>query len=147
MGRVRQIKHHSRMWFRPTAIIDSTPRKLLYKIDTAIKMQTPIRIDINIQRSVISRCVDQSNVSGLQEVVIDDDVFLVRSDFDVMRSDCWLDGAWVIESLNVVEVRDIEGCNVVICCEGEVCIFSVLGDIGAGGVRLVTCLGRERGTR
>ena len=83
----------------------------------------------------------------MQEVVSDDDVFLVRSDFDVMRSDCWLDGAWVIESLNVVEVRDIEGSNVVICCEGEVCIFSVLGDVGAGGVRLVTCLGRERGTR
>jgi hypothetical protein len=134
------------MWFCPTAIIDSTPRKLLYKIDAAIEMQTPIWIDINIQRSVIRRRIDQSNVSGLQEVISDDDMFLVRSDFDVMRSDCWLDGVWVVKSLDVAKVSDVEGGDVVVCCEGEVCIFSVLGDVGAGGVRLVTCLERERGT-
>jgi hypothetical protein len=134
------------MWFCATPIIDSTPRKLLYKIDTAIKMQTPIWVKINIQRSVIGGCIDQSDVSGLQEVISDNDVFLVRSDFDVMRSDCWLDGVWVVESFNVAEVRDIEGGDVVVCCEGEVCVFSVLGDVRAGGVRLVTCLERERGT-
>lgn len=90
-------------------------------------MQAPIGININIKCLEISRCVDQSDISGLHEIIGDNDVFLVGGDFDVVGSDCGLDFVGVVEALDVVKVGDVEGCDVVCCCEGEVGEFSVLG--------------------
>jgi hypothetical protein len=121
------------MRFSPSAIIDPAPRKLLLKINRAIEMQTSIRVDINIQRAIISWCVDESDVTGLHKVIGDNDVFLIRDDLDVVWSNGWLCDGGVVETLDVGEVADIKGGDVIVCCEGEVCEFSVLGDVGAGG--------------
>ena len=83
-------------------IVDSSPAKLLREINSAIEVQAAIRIDVNIQRFEIGRCVDQSDVPSLHEVVSYHDVFLVRCDFDVMWADGRLHGVWIIETFDVV---------------------------------------------
>jgi hypothetical protein len=133
MRRICQIKHNAGVRLGSTTIINSTPGELLLEVNTAIEMQTSIRVDINIECAVISGCVDESDIAGLNKVICDDDVFLVRGDFDVVRSDCGLGHRGVIETLDVIEVTDVKGCDVVRCGECEVCEFPVLGDIGTGG--------------
>jgi hypothetical protein len=114
------------MRLRPTPV-----RKLLLEINSPIKVETSIRIDINIQRLEISRCVDETNIASLDEVIRDDDVFLVGGDFDVVGSDGGLDCGGVVETLDVAEVRDVERGDVVVGCEGEVGEAAVFGDVGA----------------
>ena len=132
MRRIRQIKHNTGVRLGPSTIINPTPGKLLLKINTAIEMQTAIRIDINIQRAVISRCVDEPNIAGLNKVICDNDVLLIWCDLDVVRSDSWLSNGRIIETLDVGEVADVEGGDVVVCSECEICEFPVLSDVGAG---------------
>jgi hypothetical protein len=117
---------------RATTIIDPSPRKLLLEINTAIKMQTTIWIDVNVQRSVIGRGVDQSDGAGLHEVIGYNNVLLVWRDLDVVRADCRLSDGRIIETLYIREIRDVEGSDVVICREGEVGESSILCDVGAG---------------
>jgi hypothetical protein len=68
-------------------------------------------------------------------------VALVRRDLDVVRADGRLDLVWVVEPLDVVEVADVEGCDVVGGREGQVDEAAVLGDVGAvlRGEWLVGC--------
>ena len=68
----------------------------------------------------------------MDKVVSYDGVLLVRRDLDIVRTDCWLDGVWVVETLNACNIRDVEGCDMVVYCEGEVYEFSVLADVGTG---------------
>lgn len=93
-------------------------RKLTLKINRAIKPQAPIRININIQRLKISRGINKPNIPRLDEIIRYDDVFLIRGDFDVVWADGGLDGIWIVETFDIVEVGDVEGCNVVGGCEG-----------------------------
>lgn len=85
------------MWLRAPTV-----RKLLLEVNRTIEAQSSVGQDINIECFVISRSVDKTNVAGLDEVVGDDDVFLVRGDFYVVGSDGGLDFIGVIESLDIV---------------------------------------------
>jgi hypothetical protein len=58
-------------------------------------------------------------------------VLLVGRDLDVVRADGRLVLVRVVETLDVVQVADVEGCDVVGCCEGQVDEAAVLGDVGA----------------
>lgn len=82
-------------------------------------MQGAIRVDIDIQRLVICGSVDQPDGTRLHKVIRYDDVLLVGRDFDVMRTNGWLYFIWVVEALDVVEVGDIKGCDMVACCDGH----------------------------
>jgi hypothetical protein len=106
-------------------------RKLLLEINSPIKMQTSIRIDINIQRLEICRRIDETNIASLDEVVCDDDVLLVGRDLDVVGTDGGLDCGGVIETLDITEVGDVERSDVVVGCEGKVGEAAVFGDVGA----------------
>lgn len=106
--RIRQIKDHNRMRLRTTTI-----RKLLREVNTPIKVHTSVLIEVDVQRLKVSGRVDESDLTGLDEVVRDDEVFLVRGDFDIVGSDAGLVFVWVVEALDVVEVADVEGGDVV----------------------------------
>jgi hypothetical protein len=62
-------------------------------------MQTPIGIDVNIQGLEVRRCVDETDVASLDEVIRDNDVLLVGRDLDVVRPDGGLDCSWVVRRL------------------------------------------------
>lgn len=79
-----------------------TLREITLEINRAIEAQASIRVDINIQSLEISRSVNQSNISCLDKVISDNDVFLIRCYFDVVRSDGGLNGIGVVESFDVV---------------------------------------------
>jgi len=150
MSRISQVEHNTRMRLRTSTIVDPSPAELLLKINAAIEVQAAIRIDVNVQRSVVSWRVNESNVPSLHEVIGDDDVFLIRSNLDIMRTDGRLNGVWIVETHDVVQVADVEGCDVVVCCQGEVGEAAVLGDIGAGRSLVETqviAVGEKRLTR
>jgi len=69
---IGQIQSDRRMWLRTTSI-----GVRARNIDTPIKMQGAIWVDINIQRLEAGGGVDKPNLSGLKEVVGHDDMFLV----------------------------------------------------------------------
>ena len=129
MIRIRQIKNNTRMRLRTPSI--GVRRR---EINRTIEVQTAIIIDINIQSLEIRRRVQDANLPGLHKVIGDDNVFLVRGDLDVMGPDRRLHFVWVVEALDVVEVGDVERGDVVGCCEGEVGVFCVGCDVGAGSV-------------
>ena len=89
------------------------------KVNAPIKVQRPIRVDIDIQRLEVSGGVDKADLAGLHEIVRDDNVLLVRSDLDVVRTDGGLNGVWIVEALGVVEVGDVERGDVVSGCDGS----------------------------
>lgn len=75
------------MWLR-TATVGIRSRK----VNAPVKVQRPIRVDINIQRLEVSGGVDKADLAGLHEIVRDDDVLLIRSDLDVVGTDGGLNG-------------------------------------------------------
>src|SRR5689334_9475273 len=58
-----------------------------------------------------------------------------------MWSNDWLILIWIIEALGVLEVRDIDGGNVVSEGDCEVGEFSVVGDVGVDGECVLGLLG------
>jgi len=102
------------MRLRPTTV-----RKLLSEVDRPVKAERAVLIDINVQRLEVGWSVDDANVAGLHEVIGDDDVLLVGSDLDVVRSDSRLVFIGVVEALDVVQVGDVEGGDVVGGGEGD----------------------------
>jgi len=109
--------------------------KLLLEINGAIKMQASISIDINIQRLKVSRGVDQTDITCLNKIIRNDDMFPIQGNFNVMRTNGRLNGIGIIETLDIVEVGDVEGSYAIIGCNGEVGKFAVLADVGAGNVQ------------
>ena len=95
--------------------LSTTPalRKDRVKVNRAVEVQASVGVDIDVESFEISRCIDEADVAGLHEVVGDDDVFLVGGDFDVVGAEGRLDLIGVVETLDVGEVRDVEGCDVV----------------------------------
>lgn len=65
----------------------------------------------------------------MDEVSSDEKVLLVWGDLDVVRSDDWLNFIWVVKTLDVAEVRNVEGSDVVSKSDGEVGELSVIRDV------------------
>jgi len=57
-------------------------------------------------------------------------MLLIRRNFDIMRSNCGLVLIRIIESLDVIEITDVKGCNVVSGCQSEIVEAAVLTDVG-----------------
>jgi hypothetical protein len=113
-------------------------RKLRQKVNAAVEAQAPIRQDINPLSLEICGSVDNADIASLHEVIRDEKVLLIRADVDVVRSGNTLVCIWIIQSLDVVEVGDVEGGDVVAQCQGEVGEFAVVGDVGVDG-EIVAC--------
>lgn len=87
--------------------------KLLGEVDESVEAERAILFDVNVKRLEIGRSVDDTDVAGLHKVVGNDDVLLVGSDLDVVGSDGRLVLFGVVEALDVVQVGDVEGGDVV----------------------------------
>ena len=106
--RVSQVEHDGGMRLSSSAI-----SKFALKVNAAVEAEGPVWQQINVQSLVIRRSIDDPNVACLHEVVGHDKMLLVWSDFNVVRTDRWLVLVRVVEALHVVEVADIERCDVV----------------------------------
>ncbi len=92
----------------------ATPiRKLPAKVNAAIKAQTAIVQDIDVQRLEVGGRVDQADLARLHKVVGHHEVALVGRDLDVVRADGGLIFVRVVETLDVRKVADVEGGDVV----------------------------------
>ena len=95
------------------------------EVDGTVEAERAIVVDVNVQRLEVCGSVDDTDVAGLHEVIGDDDVLLVGSDLDVVGSDGGLILIGVIEALDVVQVGDVEGSDVVGGGEGDCDCLSV----------------------
>lgn len=114
------------MWLATTAV-----SKVPGELDGAVEVEAAVVIDVNVQGLEVGGGVDETDLAGLDEVVGDDDVLLVGSDLDVVGSDSRLVLVRVVKALDVVEIADVEGGNVVRRSEGQVDELAILGDVGA----------------
>lgn len=137
LGRFGQVKDDGAVRLGSAAICVGAG-----EVDSAVKVQGTVRQDVNVQRLEVGRGVDQADVARLDEVVGDDDVLLVRSDLDVVRTDRRLHLVWIVEALGVVEVGDVESCNVVGRRQRQVDELSVLREVAVDCHR-VACFGPE----
>lgn len=143
IGWVSQVEDHAAMWLRTP-----TFRELLGEVNGPVEAQASIRSDIDVQSLEVCWGVYDAYIASLHEVVGDDDVFLIWCDLDILcmilalssldqgivtyvRTDCWLDLIWIIQSLDVIEVRDIESSDMICCSQSEISKFAVLSEIGA----------------
>lgn len=101
------------------------------EVNRTVEVQAAVIVEINVQRLEVSRCVDNTNVSGLHKVVGDDDVLLVRRDLNVVGASSGLVLIRVIQTLDVVQIADVKSSDVVGGGQGEVEETTVLADIGA----------------
>lgn len=77
--------------------------------------------------------VDDGDGTSLDEVSDNEEVLLVRGDLEVMGSENGLVSVGVIETLGVVQVRDINSGDVATLGEGKVSELAIVGDIGVDG--------------
>lgn len=103
------------------------------EVNGAVEAQGAVVLDVDVEGLEVSGGVDDADLAGLDEVVGDDKVLLVGGDLEVVGADGGLDGVGVVETLDVVEVRDVEGGDVVGGGQGEVGEASVGGQIGVDG--------------
>lgn len=117
----------------------TTVRELLAEVDSPVEVQATIIIDINVQRLEVSRGIDDADLAGLNKVIGDYQMLLVRSDLDVVGTHGGLVLVGIIQALDVVQVGDVQGGDVVGGCEGQVEETTVLTDVGTderGGVSI-----------
>lgn len=110
----------------------TTVGELLAKVDSPVEAQATVIVDVDVKRFEISRGIDDTNLAGLNKVVGNHDVLLVGSNLDVVGSDGGLVLIRVVQTLDVVQVADVEGGDVVGGGEGQVEEASVLADVGTG---------------
>ena len=106
--RISKVEDDSGVRLRATAV-----GKLLGEVDGAVEAERAVIVNVNVQRLEVGGSVDDTDVASLHEVIGDDDVLLVGSDLDVVRTNGGLVLVRVVEALHVVQVGDIEGGNVV----------------------------------
>ena len=87
--------------------------KVLREIDATIEVQAAVRIDINVKSPVVSRSIDKADVSCLKEVVCDNEMLLIRGDFEKVGPNTILNFIGIIEALRVVDVGNIKRRDVV----------------------------------
>ena len=108
----------------------TTVSKLAGEVDAAVEAETAIREDVNPLSLEISRCVHDTDLASLNKVVGNEEVLLVGTDFEIVRSYNALIFIGVVKTLDVVEVRDVQRRDVVAEGEGEVGELAVAGDVG-----------------
>lgn len=88
-------------------------------------------LKVSLNRSLLRTYHDEvvTYIPTLDEVPSDEQILLVRRDLDIVRSDDGLGLVRVVETLDVVEVRDVEGCHVVAQRQGEVGELAVVGEV------------------
>lgn len=109
--RISQIKHNNRVRLGTTTV-----RKLAAEVDAAVKAEAAVIVNVDVQGVEVGRGVDEADLAGLHEVVGDSDVLLVGGYLDVVRADGGLVLVRVVEALDVVEVADVQGGDVVGGC-------------------------------
>ena len=114
----------------------------LLKVDRSVEAERAVVKDVDPVALVITRSVEDRDVSGLHEVAGDEQVLLVRRNLDIVGTNDGLLLIGVIETLDVVEVRDVESSDVVTKSDGEVGKLAVVRDVGVDGDRLLS-LGAE----
>ena len=118
----------------------TTIGEFLREVNSAVERKASIFIEINVKRLEVSRSVDDTNITSLDEVVGHDQVLLVRCDLEIVRSDGRLVLIGIIQTLDVVEVTDVKRSNMVGCGKSCVEVFTVLADVGAGRILLAMML-------
>lgn len=106
--RISEVKDDSGVRLRATTV-----GELLGEVDGAVEAERAIVVNVNVQRLEVCRSVDHADVASLHEVVGDNDVLLVGSDLDVVRANGRLIFIGVVEALDVAQVGDIEGSDVI----------------------------------
>lgn len=124
---ISQIKDDTGVGLSTTTVL-----KLLAKVNSPVEAQAAILIDIDVQSLEVSGSIDDANLAGLDEIIGDDKVLLVRSHLDVVRSDGGVVLVGVVQALDVVQIADVEGGDVVGRGEGQVEEAAILADVGAG---------------
>lgn len=105
--------------------------ELLVEVNGPIEREATIIVEINVQRLKISGRVDYPNITSLNKVVGDNEVLLIRSDLNVVGANRGLILIRVIQTLDVVQVADIQCGNMVGCGESGVEVFTILANVGA----------------
>ena len=122
------------MRLRPSPIATNTIQpKLGLKINGAIKRQTAIRVDINPLGLEIRGSINNTNIPRLNKVIRNEEILLIRGDFNIVRADDALVLIGVVEALDGGEIGNVEGGYVVPECEGEVSVFAVGGNVRVDG--------------
>lgn len=85
----------------------TTIGELLGEVNRAVEGKATVLLEVDVERLEVSRGVDDTDVASLDEVVGDDQVLLVGSDLQIVRSDSRLVLIGVIQTLDVVEVADV----------------------------------------
>jgi hypothetical protein len=117
----------------------TTVGELPSEVDGAVEAERAIIVDVNVQRLEVGGSVDDTDIAGLNKVVGDDYVLLVGSDLDVVGSDGGLILIGVVKTLDVVQVGDVEGSNVVGGGEGD-CSYLLVSRVLAQVIaRLTVC--------
>lgn len=111
----------------------TTLRELTQEINAAVELQAPIRQNINPLRLEICRRIHDTDITSLDKVIRNKQVLLIRADLDIMRSNNSLVRIRVVETLDVVQIADVERGDVVAQRERKVCKFTVVGDVRVDG--------------
>ena len=106
--RISEVKDDSGVRLRATTV-----GELLGEVDGAVEAERAVVVNVNIQCLEVCRSVDYTDVASLHEVVGDNDVLLVGSDLDVVRTNGRLIFIRVVKALDIVQVGDIEGSDVI----------------------------------
>lgn len=117
----------------------TTVGELLSEVDGAVEAERAVIVNVNVQRLEVCGSIDDTDVTSLHEVIRDDDVLLVGGDLDVVRTNGGLILIGVVKALDVVQVGDIEGSDVVGGGESDCKCLSVSQIVGAGDIKLTVC--------
>jgi len=134
--RIRQVKNDTRM--RPR----TTPAacKDLLKVNRSVEVERAILVNIDPVSLVVTRCIQHRDIARLHKVARDQNVLPVGRDLEVVRADDGLGGIRVVETLDVLEVGDIEGGHVVAEGNAEVREAAILGDVRVDGEGLLSLI-------
>lgn len=111
----------------------SSVRKLRREVNAAVEAQAAIRKNVNPLSFEIGRGIDDTNLARLDKVVSDQQVLLVGANLDIVGSDDALVFIRVIETLNIIEVRNIKRSNMVADCKRKVGELAVIGYVRVDG--------------
>lgn len=109
------------MWLSSTTVVE-----LAREVDRSVEVQGTIVLDVDVQCLVVARSVENADVASLNEVVGHNEVLLIWGELEVVGSESWLVLIWVVEALDVVQVGDVEGGDVVCGSEGDCKVSAVL---------------------